>query len=85
MQDRTRQEVRQQSLDALRQAATGDGQPTRGASSNRGQPRSLEYHPCTRAGSEPPVEPISLEEELLLLKYYGTKLQLMCRELRFPK
>lgn len=29
--------------------------------------------------------PISVEEELLLLKYYGTKLQLMCRELRFPK
>ena len=32
-----------------------------------------------------PEEALSLDEELLLLKYYASKLQHACRELRLPR
>ena len=34
---------------------------------------------------KPGIEVLSLDEELLLLKYYASKLQHVCRELRLPR
>lgn len=44
-------------------------------------------HPAAAAAAAPPpsAEPPSVEEELQLLKYYGSKLQHVCRELRLPR
>ena len=43
--------------------------------------------PCLRGAEAAAAapQPISLAEELLLLKFYGSKLQHMARELRFPR
>ena len=37
------------------------------------------------ASAPPPPEPPSLSDELSLLRFYGTRVQHVCRELRLPR
>ncbi|PRW44298.1 Cyclin-H1-1 [Chlorella sorokiniana] len=72
-----REENRQRGLDALQQARA------RSASASAASLDALDSQSSAPAAAGP--EPPSLDEELALLKYYASKLQHACRELRLPR
>ncbi|KAL4420175.1 hypothetical protein ABPG77_008311 [Micractinium sp. CCAP 211/92] len=73
---RLREANRERCLDAIQQALARSSSAA-----------SLETVDSQASGASPTTapEPLSLEEELALLKYYGSKLQHVSRELRLPR
>ncbi|KAL4428152.1 hypothetical protein ABPG75_002241 [Micractinium tetrahymenae] len=73
---RMRENNHQRSLDALQQA--------RARSSSAASLETMDSQ-ASGASAAPAPEPLALEEELALLKYYGSRLQHVSRELRLPR